>query len=123
MPRRTKQKPSLRPQAPKPQRKGKRKPRRGTLPLTPFEQKIFQEMGAENDRLRAAQVQLNAQYAELTRKHNEAVRALGETHGMDFVFKVELNQARDGINWTEVMDDETQGDGAGPSDAPPPTDG
>lgn len=119
MPRRTKQKPTMRPQAPPQKRKEPKKPRRGTLPLTVFEQRIFQEMGTENDRLRAAQHQLNQQYAELTRKHNDAVRALGDTHGMDFVFTVELNEKRDALNWTEVLDDQSKGKHPGASDPAP----
>lgn len=120
MPKRTRQKPTIRPQAPKPKRKAPRAPRRGTLPLSPFEREVFQEMARENDELRRQQHRLNQQWEALLRRHNERVEALGKTHGMDFVFTVRLNKDEDALNWSEVLEDggnESDDGGAGSAPA------
>lgn len=103
-------------QRPSPQlpKKEPRKPRKGTLPMSAFERKIFLGMQSENQRLEAAQRQLEMQWKELLNQHNENVKALGETHGLDFLFKVSLNKEGTALNWEEVIVDKTEGQPGGP---------
>lgn len=112
------QQPPAQSQAPAPRLlKQKTKPKKlqkGFLSLTPLEAEVFLEMKEENQRLKMAEAQVQAQWQALLERHNKIVVALGKTHRLDFRFKVTVNEKGTGLNYEEVRDDSAEGDAAGP---------
>jgi len=101
--------------SPKLLKKAKKKPRKGFLDLSPLEWEVFQEMKAESQRIQIAEAQLQAQRQVLLERHAKIVAALAKTHRLDCRIKVVVNQRGTGVNYEEVMDDNAEGDAAGPS--------